>query len=316
MRAVLILCLTTSFLLLLSACSEEPRPQAKEPDWDKIIAKKLNQGNSAPTGELPVAASSGGVSLSLAPQNPASGACLTVSIKGKPADQVLTWEVNGISVQIGEERSYCLEGAQRDDVVTVTIGDERAGGSASVLVANSPPKIIDTQFLQVDEGGQTFIEVVPDIQDLDDDSLTIEYQWLLNGEPLEDQPGSRLPSTAFSKGDEIKVAIVVDDGYSRSARYETRNLNLPGGPPVITSRPPTSFQAAEYNYQVKASDPDGDPVTFTLDEAPEGMVIDAETGQISWPLKKVEPGAYRIRISVSDADGGNAYQEFTLTLAK
>jgi NTE family protein len=35
-------------------------------------------------------------------------------------------------------------------------------------------------------------------------------------------------------------------------------------PPVIVSSPPTSIEGTKYVYQVKASDPDSDPMTFTL----------------------------------------------------
>ena len=306
--------LTLFLTVFIAACSEDQKPVAKEPNWDKLIAKKFVEKPDEP-GALTVT-SHGGVSVTLSPQNPVSGACMKAAVKGTPSRSVYLWEVNGINVQMGESGGYCLEDARRGDVVTVTVGDERAGGNASVTVVNTSPKIVDTKFQQVDEGENSFIEVVPQIEDPDEDLMTIEYQWLLNGEPLEDQLTSRLPSTVFKKGDEVKVKIVADDGFSRSKEYETRNLNLPGGPPVITSRPPTTFRATEYTYQVKASDPDGDPVIFSLDEAPEGMTINAETGDISWPLKEVEAGTYRIRIMAADSDGGNAFQEFSLTLAK
>src|SRR5262249_49137279 len=38
----------------------------------------------------------------------------------------------------------------------------------------------------------------------------------------------------------------------------------------------------EYQYDVKAIDPDSDPVTYALDTSPPGMTIDATGGRILW----------------------------------
>ncbi|MCP4353275.1 MAG: hypothetical protein GY795_48105 [Desulfobacterales bacterium] len=53
--------------------------------------------------------------------------------------------------------------------------------------------------------------------------------------------------------------------------------------PVLT---PAETVAAEegmtVTFQVPAEDPDGDPLTFSLTAAPEGMTADADTGMITW----------------------------------
>ena len=53
--------------------------------------------------------------------------------------------------------------------------------------------------------------------------------------------------------------------------------------PVITSTPIIEAVVGQlYEYLVRANDPDGDTLTYNLNEAPEGMVIDSQTGQISY----------------------------------
>jgi Putative Ig domain len=55
------------------------------------------------------------------------------------------------------------------------------------------------------------------------------------------------------------------------------------GPPVITSTPLTKILATNvYQYQVTATDPNNDKLTYRLTQAPEGMSIDETTGLIHW----------------------------------
>lgn len=56
--------------------------------------------------------------------------------------------------------------------------------------------------------------------------------------------------------------------------------------PVIDSRPVLEATVGkEYTYQVVASDPDGDNLTYNLTEGPEGMTVDAQ-GLITWTPDK------------------------------
>ncbi|BAZ50329.1 YD repeat protein [Nostoc sp. NIES-4103] len=53
--------------------------------------------------------------------------------------------------------------------------------------------------------------------------------------------------------------------------------------PIITSTPIIEAVVGQpYEYLVRANDPDGDPLNFSLNQAPEGMVIDPQTGRISY----------------------------------
>ena len=58
-----------------------------------------------------------------------------------------------------------------------------------------------------------------------------------------------------------------------------------------------------------ASDPDGDPLTYELTEAPEGMTIDRSTGQIQWTATFI---SQRIKVTVSDGNGGRVIHGFRI----
>jgi hypothetical protein len=65
---------------------------------------------------------------------------------------------------------------------------------------------------------------------------------------------------------------------------------------------------------VKAVDADGDSLSFTLDVAPPGMVIDKETGHLFWQIPPGQLSGHRVRIVAEDGQGGKAFQEFDFSL--
>ena len=81
--------------------------------------------------------------------------------------------------------------------------------------------------------------------------------------------------------------------------------------PTITSTPITfAYKDFEYEYDVDASDPDNDPLTYILIESPSKMEINPETGLITWIPKKV--GNYKVTVKVNDNKDGYDTQTFTL----
>lgn len=98
--------------------------------------------------------------------------------------------------------------------------------------------------------------------------------------------------------------------------------------PVIESNPVAPGQTlAEgiigqpYTYQVRATDADGDDLTYQLLSSPTGMTIDAQTGLIEWSpdfLPTTDPntpvGHHAIQVAVSDGRGGTTQQSYTLSI--
>ena len=71
--------------------------------------------------------------------------------------------------------------------------------------------------------------------------------------------------------------------------------------PKITSIPgDTAIVGVEYIYKVKATDPDGDVLTYSLITKPEGMVIVPATGVISWIPTEGQVGVGNFTVKVSD----------------
>ena len=85
--------------------------------------------------------------------------------------------------------------------------------------------------------------------------------------------------------------------------------------PVITSSPITvATVGISYNYQIVATDPNGDALNFALISAPSGMIIDPADGLISWvPLEK---GPFAVVAKVDDGRGQEITQTFTVTVVE
>ncbi len=78
---------------------------------------------------------------------------------------------------------------------------------------------------------------------------------------------------------------------------------------VLASDPPVL-----YAYQVEASDPDGDALSYSLIEGPPGMVIDSESGLIEWWVTSKDLGSHGVTVEVEDGKGGADQQMFTLVI--
>ena len=77
--------------------------------------------------------------------------------------------------------------------------------------------------------------------------------------------------------------------------------NTTNGASEITSTPKTNATAREaYSYEVDATDPDSDTLTYSLTSSPNGMSIISSTGAISWTPTNSQVGMHNIIIRVSD----------------
>ena len=85
--------------------------------------------------------------------------------------------------------------------------------------------------------------------------------------------------------------------------------------PVIESNPGSEGIVGQaYVYDVDATDPDGDSLTYDLLVAPDGMTVDAETGLIQWAPTDDALGNHSVWVQVTDGRGGTAQQQFTLAI--
>jgi RHS repeat-associated protein len=97
----------------------------------------------------------------------------------------------------------------------------------------------------------------------------------------------------------------------------TYSVTLPANAaPVVDSSPIVEAMAGQpYEYDVQASDPDGDLLSYLFDAAPAGMTIDANNGMVRWTPGEEHVGNASVVVRVIDANGGATTQAWTIAVA-
>ena len=74
-----------------------------------------------------------------------------------------------------------------------------------------------------------------------------------------------------------------------------------------------------FTITVNASDADDDELIYSLDEKygiPEGMTISPKSGLISYVIEKAPEKDVKLKVKVSDGDGGEDWQELFIKISK
>jgi len=183
------------------------------------------------------------------------------------------------------------------------------GEEAEGAPVNNPPAV-ERAKLQLETLDNTdVLKVIALGIDSDGDEVTMGYEWERNGEAL----GKGDTMKGFKRGDIVSVKITPFDGkgYGRSKTLTTEIKNCP---PQIVEHREIQFDGQSYSCQIRATDPDGDPLTYSLKSAPPGMTIDPSTGIIQWSVPPDFEGETSITVSVTDGHGGESSQDLAVEI--
>lgn len=251
--------------------------------------------------------------------NDPEGDALTFSLDGAPegavidaATGVFTWtptEAQGpgvytfkVKVCDDYEEPACVE-----DEVTLT-----------VLEVNLPPELYPIEDATIDEMEEyTFTAVASDSED---GVLTFSLVGAPEGAVIDASTGVFTWTPTEEQGPGVYTFTVkVCDDYEEPACDEdevtltVREVNLP--PELYPIADATIDEMAEYTFTATASDPENNTLTFSLEEAPEGALIDASTGVFTWtPTEAQGPGEYTFTVKVCDDGEPLACDNQALTL--
>ncbi|MEM2869137.1 MAG: tandem-95 repeat protein [Thermoplasmata archaeon] len=243
----------------------------------------------------------------------------------------------------GDELSYFLSAApanmtidqkkglvawtpRADQVGTVLVGLEVSdglGGRASqsfhirVMNVNDPPFIITSPPVTARQGSLFTYRVLA--QDPDGDSLQFTLASHPDGMSLTQEGGDAavlewLPSQA-SIG-KREVVIVASDSHGGVAvqafQIMVQDVNDP--PIFLGGAPGTAYQGRPYVAVVKAYDPDGDELHYSLLTALPDMQLDRRTGLLVWYPPTSQLGEYHIIVRVTDPSGAFVDAPLNITL--
>lgn len=194
-------------------------------------------------------------------------------------------------------------------------GTARQSFELVVKGANLPPQIVSTPPITAALNAPYRYEVLA--SDPDADALTYSLVRAPEGMTIDPDTGV-VTYTPTSSSSSSPVEILVSDGFGGSSRqsFELAIGSSAGSAlPRITSIPPVITGAGSpYAYQVTATDPAGSPLTYALVDPPAGMVMDPQSGRLTWTPAASVTGPFVITVSATNAEGLQAFQSFGLTV--
>ena len=164
--------------------------------------------------------------------------------------------------------------------------------------------------------GQNYLYQIS-VEDAESDATTLTLVTSPEGMVLDAASNtlSWSPLAADEGAHEIVIEAKDIFGSSISQAY-TLSVSFPNRMPVISSEPATvATETQLYSYQLVASDPDQDSLSFELISAPTGMAINALTGEINWIPAFEHVGTAQVSVKAVDPSGAFATQSFTITVS-
>ncbi len=285
-----------TILILIVSCSSE---------------KPAGVGGQRPS-EVGKSSSGAPYSLEIIPVDAARNSTLFLTSKGfNLSDAKVEWLVNESPVIGSPSEQFKLSDTKKGDKVQVkAIMQEKEIFSNIIQVKNAPPEISKIKFIpEVFKPGDVLAVDVTG-RDIDGDKVTFIYEWTKNKEPAGSDKQIGAP---IKRGDKISVKITPFDGevYGKPITLEREIKNVS---PIINEHTNFKFDGKTYTYQVNATDPDEDTLTYSLKSAPSGMTIDPKTGAIQWNVPPDVKGKTIFTVSVADGNGGEATQSLTFEI--
>ena len=177
-----------------------------------------------------------------------------------------------------------------------------------ILVPNKAPRITSTPPLNGMTGARYTYTVTAEDDNLD--ALTYSLTSKITG--MQIGPTDWTITWTPEYANDYDVVVVVSDGNATAMQEFTINVTQGNRVPKFICIPiKTATVGVPYEYQAKATDEDGDKLTFSLVEPPAGMTIEA--GKVSW--KPMTAGNFTVKIKVVDGRGGEVVQEFVINVA-
>lgn len=221
---------------------------------------------------------------------------LTFSAENLPDGLSIDAESGLISGTVTELGSYATK-------VIVTDGEDSADAVFAWEIVEPPNNLPEV----TDPGDQTntigdTVSLQIEASDADGDTLTYSAENLPDGLTIDSESG--LISGTVEVVNAYAVVVMVDDGRDTVDIVFSWTVNgLPNTPPQVTDPGDQNDNLEDIiNLQIEATDADGDDLTYTAEDLPPGLSIDADSGLITG--SPTTPGSYAVLVTVQDGNGG------------
>ena len=180
--------------------------------------------------------------------------------------------------------------------------------SNTVIIENTPPSLTMPTISPSSADEDDDLTVSYTANDDDQDQLTIEIRWYLDGVLIaEFNDDTTIPSIATRQGDEWRVEVTVSDGddiESRSSQILTiGGVVQPNNPPEITSAvimPTQPVTIDDLNLIFTTQDLDNDPIIDTQIEWRVNNILTADTSTMVLSTATQKGDIWQAKVRVSD----------------
>ncbi|QIZ73030.1 putative Ig domain-containing protein [Oxynema aestuarii] len=181
---------------------------------------------------------------------------------------------------------------------------------------NADPVIESKPPLEAIGGNSYRYEVIA--KDANNDGLSYSLLSAPNGMIIDSETGVITWETTVEEiGTHAVVVEVVDSRGGKDVQSFTLSVTEipPNRPPIFTSTPVVdAYINQPYRYQISATDPDRDKLTFSVMNAPEGMSFDSETQTLTWQPNTQQLGLQKVTLNAEDGRGGKVTQSFNILI--
>ena len=254
--------------------------------------------------------------VAMASATDASGDPISFALETSPAGMtiddagLITWTPSSLQAGVHHARLKVSDGRGgdvfRDFDVTV---ESQAVNHAPIVVSTPKSRAVADRLYSLD------------LQGFDEDHD--QFLWTLlsgpRGMSLNPFTGALRWTPDHDQLGVSEVVVRIADPRGASTRQSfSIDVSCNNLAPAILSAPPTEGAlGAVYLYPVRANDPEGDPLTFSLLSSPRGgMSLDSATGLLRWTPVAGDAGAsVRVAIQVSDGQGNAATQTFSIEVS-
>ena len=240
----------------------------------------------------------------------ADGDPITITAQGLPSFATLTDNQNGTATIVANPTT----GQRGNYVVTVVAtADGLSGSTQFVLSATSvsEPPVLSYIGPTVAVIGQTLSFNVT-ASELDQSPLTFSVQGLPADATL--TPTSvygvsqfQWTPTAAEAGSYSATFTVANNGNGNPSLAQSVSqvvtfvVRASDAPPVLLPVADASVtQGQPLSIQLQATDPDGDPITFTASQMPSGATLNPSTGLFTWAPGILQAGSFSVRFTATD----------------
>jgi len=184
----------------------------------------------------------------------------------------IQWLIDGIPDESSQSTRFDTSHLRKGNTVkALIIKGDKEFLSNEITISNTAPSIISAKLLpEVPSSVSTFTTELNGT-DINEDFISYNYKWFVNDQYKGDDS---FLDTELIRGDIVSVEIAPTDreDTGKSIKLTSEIFN---GQPIVTESSPV-INGSTYSHRINASDPDGDPLTFTLRKGPEACQLTSQ----------------------------------------